>query len=131
MMTLCCAMMTNADCVVQTMNDALTARQTNITRLNDNHKALMSESDRCNLSVPSELQREVDTLNADWESVQLLASQLSHMPLDISMEDMAAKQGSVFSVPFNLTTFGFFVCSNNSLIFTKIMGLFGLQFLLY
>ena len=102
------------------MNDALTARQTNITRLNDNHKALVSESDRCNLSVPSELQREVDTLNADWESVQLLASQLSHMPLDISMEDMAAKQGAVFSVPFYLNTFVCFLCSTNYFIFIKI-----------
>lgn len=92
-----CTIIIRLCCVLQTMNDALTARQTNITQLNDNHKALVSESDRCNLSVPSELQREVDTLNADWDHVQLLASQLSHMPLDISMEDMAAKQSAVSS----------------------------------
>lgn len=77
------------------MNDALTARQTNMTQLNDNYQALVNESDRCNLSVPSQLQQEVSTLNADWENVQQLASRLSSMPLDISMEDMASKQGVV------------------------------------
>ena len=77
----------------QTMNDALNARQNNMTQLNDNYKALVTEGDRCNLSVPSQLQDQVAALNADWESIQRLAAELSHMPLDISMEDVASKQG--------------------------------------
>ena len=75
------------------MNDALNARQNNMTQLNDHYKALVSEGDRCNLSVPSQLQQQVAALNADWESIQRLAAELSHMPLDVSMEDMASKQG--------------------------------------
>jgi hypothetical protein len=70
---------------MQTMQDALKVRQSNISNLNEAYFKLSEESQQRNTSVPEHISEKVESLNDDWLKIQELASNLRPLS-DTSME---------------------------------------------
>ena len=78
------------------MQDALRARQANIDHINTNTREMKEEVESMGSSLPENLQRRVDKLNADWAKIRQMAGHLRPTSdADLAQKMMMQQSGKV------------------------------------